>query len=90
MIPAEQTPGTFNSPATKFYRLRRSPDLGASTEFGSPINQSAQPSWAAGSLLAIGFVATAALTLLIARQATRALGERLAAESAPRAAGGAE
>jgi uncharacterized membrane protein YdjX (TVP38/TMEM64 family) len=48
------------------------------------------PSWAAGSLLALGFVATAALTLLIARQATRALGERLAAEPAPRAAGGAE
>lgn len=48
------------------------------------------PSWAAGSLLAIGFVATAALTLLIARHATRALSERLAAESAPRVAGGAE
>jgi len=48
------------------------------------------PSWAAGSLLAIGFVATAALTLLIARHATRALSERLAAESAPRAAGGVE
>ena len=46
------------------------------------------PSWAAGSLLAIGFVATAALTLLIARQATRALSERLAAE--PPVAGGAE
>ena len=48
------------------------------------------PSWAAGSLLAIGFVATAALTLLIARHATRALSERLAAEPAPRGAGGAE
>ena len=48
------------------------------------------PSWAAGSLLAIGFVATAALTLLIARHATRALSERLAAESAPRVAGGVE
>lgn len=48
------------------------------------------PGWAAGSLLAIGFVATAALTWLIARQATRALSERLAAESAPRVAGGAE
>jgi len=46
------------------------------------------PSWAAGTLLAIGFVATAALTLLIARQATRALSERLAAE--PPVAGGAE
>jgi uncharacterized membrane protein YdjX (TVP38/TMEM64 family) len=48
------------------------------------------PGWAAGSLLAIGFVATAALTWLIARQATRALSERLATESAPRVAGGAE
>ena len=48
------------------------------------------PGWAAGSLLAIGFVATAALTWLIARQATRALSERLAAESAPRVAGGSE
>ena len=46
------------------------------------------PNWAAGTLLAIGFVATAALTLLIARQATRALSERLAAE--PPVAGGAE
>jgi uncharacterized membrane protein YdjX (TVP38/TMEM64 family) len=48
------------------------------------------PSWAAGSLLAIGFVATAALTWLIARHATRALSERLAAESAPPVAGGAK
>lgn len=48
------------------------------------------PGWAAGSLIAIGFVATAALTWLIARQATRALSERLATESAPRVAGGSE
>jgi uncharacterized membrane protein YdjX (TVP38/TMEM64 family) len=41
------------------------------------------PSWAAHSLLAIGFVATAALTVLITRRATRILRERLAAESQP-------
>jgi uncharacterized membrane protein YdjX (TVP38/TMEM64 family) len=48
------------------------------------------PSWAAGSLLAIGFVATATLTWLIARHATRALHERLAAELAPPVVGGAK
>jgi len=41
------------------------------------------PSWAAQSLLALGFAATAALTLLITRRATRILRERLAAESPP-------
>jgi uncharacterized membrane protein YdjX (TVP38/TMEM64 family) len=41
------------------------------------------PSWAAYSLLAIGFAATVALTLLITRRATRRLRERLAAESPP-------
>ena len=41
------------------------------------------PSWAAHSLLAIGFAATAALTVLITRRATRVLRERLAAESQP-------
>jgi rSAM/selenodomain-associated transferase 2 len=41
------------------------------------------PSWAAHSLLAIGLAATVALTLLIARRATRVLRERLAAESQP-------
>ena len=39
------------------------------------------PSWAAYSLLAMGFAATAALTVLIARRATRLLRERLAAET---------
>jgi len=39
------------------------------------------PSWAVDSLLAIGFVATVALTWLIARRAARVLRERLAAES---------
>lgn len=43
----------------------------------------APPSWAAHSLLAIGFAATAALTVLITRRATRILRERLAAESQP-------
>ena len=41
------------------------------------------PSWAAQSFLAIGFAATAALTVLITRRATRILRERLAAESQP-------
>jgi rSAM/selenodomain-associated transferase 2 len=48
---------------------------------------SAPPSWAAYSLLAIGFAATVALTVLITRRATQLLGERLAAESAAPAAG---
>jgi uncharacterized membrane protein YdjX (TVP38/TMEM64 family) len=39
------------------------------------------PSWATQSLLAFGFVATAALTVLITRRATRVLRDRLAAES---------
>jgi uncharacterized membrane protein YdjX (TVP38/TMEM64 family) len=39
------------------------------------------PSWATQSLLAFGFLATAALTVLITRRATRVLRERLAAES---------
>jgi len=39
------------------------------------------PSWAAQSFLAIGFAATAALTVLITRRATRILRERLAPES---------
>jgi uncharacterized membrane protein YdjX (TVP38/TMEM64 family) len=39
------------------------------------------PSWAAHSLLALGFAATVALTVLITRRATRILRERLAAES---------
>jgi uncharacterized membrane protein YdjX (TVP38/TMEM64 family) len=41
------------------------------------------PGWAAYSLLAIGFAATAGVTVLITRRATRLLGERLAAESPP-------
>jgi uncharacterized membrane protein YdjX (TVP38/TMEM64 family) len=41
------------------------------------------PSWAAQSLLFIGFAATAALAVLITRRATRILRERLAAESQP-------
>jgi uncharacterized membrane protein YdjX (TVP38/TMEM64 family) len=41
------------------------------------------PTWAVDSLLAIGFAATAALTTLIARRATRILRERLATESQP-------
>jgi len=41
------------------------------------------PSWAVDSLLAIGFVATVALTWLIARRANRVLRERLASESPP-------
>jgi hypothetical protein len=55
-----------------------------------PTSAARAPSWAAHSLLAIGFVATAALTLLIARHATRALRERLAAESTPPVADGAK
>jgi uncharacterized membrane protein YdjX (TVP38/TMEM64 family) len=39
------------------------------------------PSWAVDSLLAMGFVATVALTWLIARRANRVLRERLASES---------
>jgi len=41
------------------------------------------PSWAVDSVLAIGFVATVALTWLIARRANRVLRERLASESPP-------
>jgi len=41
------------------------------------------PNWVAHSLLALGFAATAALTVLITRRATRILRERLAAESQP-------
>ncbi len=41
------------------------------------------PSWAANTMLALGFAATAALTVLITRRATRILRERLAAESQP-------
>jgi uncharacterized membrane protein YdjX (TVP38/TMEM64 family) len=41
------------------------------------------PSWAAWSLLALGFTATVVLTVLITRRATRILRERLAAESEP-------
>jgi uncharacterized membrane protein YdjX (TVP38/TMEM64 family) len=41
------------------------------------------PAWAARSLLAMGFVATVALTVLITRRATRILRERLTAESQP-------
>jgi len=41
------------------------------------------PSWATYWLLAIGFVATVALTLLITQRATRVLRERLAAELQP-------
>ena len=41
------------------------------------------PSWAVDSVLAIGFVATVALTWLIARRANRVLRERLAAQSPP-------
>jgi uncharacterized membrane protein YdjX (TVP38/TMEM64 family) len=41
------------------------------------------PAWAADSLLALGFAATVALTVLITRRATRILRERLAAESQP-------
>jgi uncharacterized membrane protein YdjX (TVP38/TMEM64 family) len=41
------------------------------------------PTWAANSLLAIGFAATVALALLIRSRATRILRERLAAESRP-------
>jgi uncharacterized membrane protein YdjX (TVP38/TMEM64 family) len=41
------------------------------------------PSWVAHSLLAIGFAATAALTVLISRRATRILRERLAAAPEP-------
>jgi uncharacterized membrane protein YdjX (TVP38/TMEM64 family) len=41
------------------------------------------PSWATQSLLAFGFLATAALTVLITRRATRVLRERLAAEAVP-------
>lgn len=48
------------------------------------------PSWATYSLLAIGFAATVALTLLITRRATRVLRERLAAEPQPSLTGGAE
>jgi uncharacterized membrane protein YdjX (TVP38/TMEM64 family) len=48
------------------------------------------PSWASHSLLALGFVATLALALLIARSATRILRERLAAESPRPMTDGAE
>ncbi|HZF31396.1 MAG TPA: VTT domain-containing protein [Gammaproteobacteria bacterium] len=41
------------------------------------------PTWAAHSLLALGFAATVALAVLITRRATRILRERLAAESQP-------
>ena len=41
------------------------------------------PSWAVDSVLAIGFVATVALTWRIARRANRVLRERLASESPP-------
>jgi uncharacterized membrane protein YdjX (TVP38/TMEM64 family) len=41
------------------------------------------PSWAAHSLLAIGFAATVALTVLIRHRATRILRERLTAEAQP-------
>jgi uncharacterized membrane protein YdjX (TVP38/TMEM64 family) len=41
------------------------------------------PSWAAHAFLSVGFAATAALTVLITRRATRILRERLAAESQP-------
>jgi uncharacterized membrane protein YdjX (TVP38/TMEM64 family) len=40
------------------------------------------PSWAAYTLLAIGFAATVALTVLLTRRATHLLRERLAAEQA--------
>jgi uncharacterized membrane protein YdjX (TVP38/TMEM64 family) len=55
-----------------------------------PTTAAGAPSWAAYSLLALGFVATAVLTLLLARHATRALRECLAAESLPPVAGGAK
>jgi len=41
------------------------------------------PSWAVDSVLALGFVATVALTWLIARRASRVLRERLELESPP-------
>jgi uncharacterized membrane protein YdjX (TVP38/TMEM64 family) len=41
------------------------------------------PSWVAQSLLALGFAATIALTLLITRRATQILRERLAVEPRP-------
>jgi len=47
------------------------------------------PSWTAYALVAIGFAATVALTALIARRATSALRERLAAEP-PSLPGGAQ
>jgi hypothetical protein len=48
------------------------------------------PSWATHSLLALGFAATVALAVVIARIATRILRERLAAESQSPLTGGAE
>lgn len=52
-------------------------------------NAGRAPSWAVDSLLASGFVATVALTWLIARRATRVLRERLATESQQSPPGGA-
>lgn len=48
------------------------------------------PTWAAHSLLALGFAATVALAVLITRRATRILRERLAAESQPPLPGSAK
>jgi uncharacterized membrane protein YdjX (TVP38/TMEM64 family) len=72
-------------PATVLYAYTGS----LAKDLAEPTSAAHAPSWAAHSLLAIGFVATAVLTLLLARHATRALRERLAAEP-PSVAGGAE